>query len=103
MRTGICAAVNGKKKYLRTTPFIPVQLNKWNAVTASQIKVGGDYEYRIEMNGEVIYVMKNTQPQEFQQVKIYISDPWHSAVPGYVNNVYIKGKVELITFCTLCD
>ena len=91
--TGIAAAVNGDKSYVHPTPTIPVQLNKWNTVTVSQTKVGGDYQYKIEMNGELMDVVNNTQPQEFHHVKIYISDPWYPALPGYVRNVYINGKV----------
>ena len=99
----ISAAVNGEKSYQCTTPGIPVQLNKWRTISVSQIKVGGEYQYKIEMNGELKHMVNNTQPREFQHVKIYISDPWHRAVSGYVRNVFIKGKVKLITFGALCD
>ena len=91
------SAVNGDKGYKYNTPTTRVQLNKWNIISISQTKVGGDYQYKVEMNGELNHMVNNTQPQAFQNVKIYISDPWHSAVPGYVRNVYIKGKDKLIT------
>ena len=93
MSTTFSSAINGDSKYGYTSPTTPVQLNKWNTVTVSQNKVGGDYKYNIEMNREVIHVAKNTQPQEFEHVKVYVSNPSHSAVPGYVRNVYIKGNV----------
>ena len=84
-------------------PFNPTQLNKWIIINVSQTKVGEDYQYIVEMNGEVLHTVKNAKPWQFENVKIYISDPWTPAVPGYVRNVYIKGKVKLITFGTLCD
>ena len=87
------SAVNGAKTYKHNTPTTTVQLNKWITINISQTKVGDDYEYKVEIDGEVLHVVKNTQPQEFLNVKIYISNPWAPAVPGYVRNVYIKGKV----------
>ena len=87
------STVNGNRMYEYNTPTTTVQLNKWITINISQTKVGDDYEYKVEIDGEVRHVVKNTQPQEFLNVKIYISDPWVQAVPGYVRNVYIKGKV----------
>ena len=95
------SAVNGDNGYKYNTPTTRVQLNKWNNISISQTKVGGDYQYKVEMNGELNHMVNNTQPQAFQNVKIYISDSWHPAVPGYVRNVCIKGKDKLITFGTL--
>ena len=87
------SAVNGNPKYRYDTPTNTIELNKWITINISQSKVGDDYEYKIEMNGEVMHMVNSTQPQEFPNVKIYISNPWYPAAPGYVRNVYIKGKV----------
>ena len=95
------SAVNGNEAYVYNTPATRVQLNKWNIISVSQTKVGGDYLYKVGMNGELKHMVNNTQPQAFQNVKIYISNPWTPAVPGYVRNVCIKGKDKLITFGTL--
>ena len=95
------SAVSGNMFYRYNAPTTRVQLNKWNIISVSQTEVGGDYQYKVEMNGELKHMVKNTQPQAFQNVKIYISNPWDPAVSGYVRNVCIKGKDKLITFGTL--
>ena len=86
-------AINGTNKYYIDVPTTPIQLNKWITIIVSQTKVGGEYHFKYEMNGNVLYTKKNAKPQQFENVKIYISDPWYSPVPGNIRNVYIKGKV----------
>ena len=92
MITSVSCAVNGTISYFGI-PSAPIQFNKWIAIIVSQTKVKDEYHHKVEVNGEVLYMGKNSQPQEFENVKIYISDPWYPALPGYVRNVYMKGKV----------
>ena len=87
------SAVSGNRKYTYNTPTSPLQLNKWITIDVSQTMIGDDYQYKVAMNGEVLHMVNNTHTQEFLNVKIYISNPWRSAVPGYVRHVIIKGKV----------
>ena len=89
----ITSAINGNMNFYYETPTTPVPLNKWLTINISQTKVNDAYHYKIEMDGELVYTVENRQPREFQNVKIYISDPWNIADPGYVRNVHIKGKV----------
>ena len=89
----ISSAINGNMDFSYDTPITPVPLNKWITINVSQTKVNDAYHYKIEMDGELVYTVENRQPREFQNVKIYISNPWIPAVPGYVRNVHIKGKV----------
>ena len=92
------SAVAGDKDY--RTVIDSIQLNKWVIINVSQTKVDNDYQYVVEVNGKVMRTVKNTQPETFHNVKIYISDPWSQVGPGYVRNVYIKGKVYSNTFGT---
>ena len=85
--------VNGDYRHAYLIPTERIQLKTWITINISQTKVGGDFQYGVELNGELLHMVKNTQPQAFDNVKIYISDPWIPALPGYVRNVYIKGKV----------
>ena len=87
------SAVNGSLQHTYDTQPGPIQFNKWISLNVSQTKVGNDYQYKVELNEEVLHMVKNTQPQEFEDVKIYISEPWDPAFPGYVRSVIIKGKV----------
>ena len=87
------SAINGSKSYTYNRPTTPTQLNKWITINISQTKVEDVYQYKVEIDGVVMHMVKNVQPQEFLNVKIYISNPWYPAVTGYVRNLYIKGKV----------
>ena len=84
MCTGVYSAVGKYRSYYHKTPFNPIKLNKWIEINVSQTKVGGDDQYIIEMNEEVVRTVKNANPRQFENVKIYISDPWYDAVPGEV-------------------
>ena len=55
---------------------------------------------KFEKDGELMATGENAQPREFKNVGIYTSGPWGSVVPGYVRNVYIKGKFQLNTIGT---
>ena len=100
MNPSVHVAVNGNINFI--TRINPIQLKKWIIINASQTKVGNNYQYVVEMNGKVVQTVKNTKPRLFENVNIYISDPWYPAVPGYLRNVYLKGKLQLNTFDTLC-
>ena len=86
-------AINEYKNHFADAKISSVEVNKWIAINVSQSKIGGDYHFKYEMNGTVIYTEKNTKPRQYENVTIYISDPWYSPVPGYIRNVYLKGKV----------
>ena len=69
-RVHTSSAVNGNKMYNYNTPTIPIQLNKWIIINVSQTKVGDEYQYKVALNGEVLHMVKNTNTQEFLNVKI---------------------------------
>ena len=100
MDPSVHSAVDGNRDY--ATSIDPIQLNKWVIINVSQTKIENDFQYVVEVNGKVMRTVMNTNPRQFENVKIYISDPWYPAFPGYVRNVYLKGKVQLNTFDTLC-
>ena len=92
MYTPILQSMENRRIGYDTLPG-PVELNKWMKMNVTQTKVKNDYQFIVEVDGEVIDRVSNTQTQAFENVKIYISDPWFEAVLGYVRNVFIKGKV----------
>ena len=67
-------AVNGNKDSIILIHINPIQLDKWIIINFSQTKVENDYQYVVEVNGKVVQTVKNTKPQLFENVKIYISD-----------------------------
>ena len=93
IHTHVHFAIDENMGHSFDSPTTSIHLNKWIPIIISQIKVGGDYYFKFETNGKVIYTKKNTKPRQYENVKIYISNPWYPPVPGYVRNVCLKGKV----------
>ena len=89
---GICSGYNGKHgQSFDRVIFINVPLNgkKFNKqvkfdlgkkyhIKIQQFKDNKDENtiLKIEVNGKIIFLGKNTTPSEFNNVKVYVSDPW---------------------------
>ena len=92
----ICSPVNGNWNYCAES--IPTPKNKWVMVKVSQVKMGNDYVYKVEVDGNKVKKVNNAKPMEFENVTVYVSDPWHDAPLGSIRNLIIKGKFLLIIF-----
>ncbi|XP_047125255.2 A disintegrin and metalloproteinase with thrombospondin motifs adt-1 [Hydra vulgaris] len=102
----ICAAVNNNTNYcLHETSSL--NLSSWSSLKISQELLEGKYFYSIQLNKEKIFIVVNEVPQEFSNVKVYISDPWYDVQPGYIRNVKITNgspallaKVNINSTCS---
>ena len=92
------SAVNGNKSYKKKIPYKEFDLSKWIMIKVSQTKAGNKYKYTVEIDGKTITDDINTKPQEFQNVKLYVSNPWASSLPGYIRKLFIKGKIHSLFF-----
>ena len=48
--------------------------------------------YYIMIGGSKLFSATNSQPSEFENVKVYSSSPWYSAVGGYIRNLVVENK-----------
>nr|XP_047140253.1 uncharacterized protein LOC105847613 [Hydra vulgaris] len=86
------APVNNDGNYhFYTKPFT---LQKWTRVKIKQYLSAGNYFYTVEIDGEAVHLVKNTNPQVFQNVKLYVSNLWHEAQPGYIRNLIVQKFIE---------
>ncbi|XP_065675348.1 uncharacterized protein LOC136091580 isoform X2 [Hydra vulgaris] len=58
----------------------------------SQTLYQESYIFTILVDGWTLSTVKNLAPQEFNNVQIYISDPWTVAQPGYISNFNIMRR-----------
>ena len=72
----ICSGVNGNKNFCKDVPF---DLRKKYNLKIQQIKENGKTIYEIKINGKIILSTVNTKPMDFDNVKVYVSDPWYNA------------------------
>ncbi|XP_047140419.1 uncharacterized protein LOC105848274 [Hydra vulgaris] len=83
----ICSSVNGSGSYCFATQ--PLPLMQWIKVTVKQFLTNSDYFYSVLINDETVHSVKNTKVSFFDNVKVFISNPWVVAQPGYIRNLYV--------------
>ena len=88
----ISSAVNENKDYQHVSKGIP--LNTWSKVKVKQAKVNGEHVYTISLNDKEVHRVKNIQPEEFKNVKVYAGSPWSEAQPGKIRNLKIVDKLK---------
>ncbi|XP_065674909.1 uncharacterized protein LOC136091363 [Hydra vulgaris] len=87
------SAINGSSSNEIYSTIIP-PINEWIKVKISQIKLKSQYIYTIDIANNKIYSTQNTLSKNFSHVKVYMSDPWYSAQPGFIRNLTI---VEMLS------
>ena len=89
----IASAVNGNINYESYSVLPPV--GAWTTIAISQTLEGGKYIYKITIGGKEVHAVENSQPKEFKAVKVYASNPWQEAQPGYIRNLVIETRLQV--------
>ena len=84
----VTSAINGNKNWVKNVAP-PPPIGEWTTLSVSQKSSGGKYFYSIQVGGQEIFSVENTQPREFSNVKVYASDPWYTAQPGDIRALTI--------------
>ena len=69
---------------------VVMNLLEWTKIKISQLLMKENYVFTIWVADNIIYNVINFQAREFQNVMVYIGDPWYVAQPGYIRNLVIK-------------
>merc|ERR1719285_52171 len=70
-----------------TLPQPPI--GKWTQITITQEYLSGKFRYRVLIDGVEQYNVENAQDGQFRNVRVYASNPWHEALPGYIKNLSV--------------
>ena len=92
----ICGQVNGNTNYC--TWSRPMTKNRWYNVRIINGKIGKYYYFRIFVNGRRIRRVRNSRPRSYNNVKVYLSDPWYPTAYGYLRNLKINLRKYHIFF-----
>ena len=76
--------VSGNQKWIKRLPTPPINVETHIEMHQRYVS-GGNYRFFIVVNGEEINSVFSTARQ-FYNVKVYSSNPWHNACPGYIKN-----------------
>ena len=68
-------------------------VGKWTQITIIQEDFSGKSRYRVLIDGVEKYNVENPQDGHFNNVMVYVSNPWHIGQPGFIKNLTIKEKV----------
>ena len=71
--------------------LLPV-VGGWTTISISQEESGPKYIYMISLGGQNVAIVQNTQPEQFDNVGVYVSEPWAQPQAGYVRNIVIQIK-----------
>ena len=97
-----CIAISGANMYIKsaidgvanggTASPIPLVLDTWMTIDISQELDQGRFMFRILIDGEEHYSVENTQPQDFNGVKVYAASPWRPAQQGFIKRLVIQTR-----------
>jgi len=52
--------------------------------------------YKIVTNGTVLHEVENKVPAKFDNVKVYVSDPWYPANPGRIRKIIVGTGTDTV-------
>ena len=81
----VSSSVKEEPNYMKTFTTLPA-LDQWTKIKLSQQKKN----YSIIMDGIELHSEMNYRPREFYGVKVYASNPWHTAQPGSIRGLIIE-------------
>ena len=92
----ICSGVDTNSNYCYNSKL--VVKNQWHSLTVEQKLVNSKYIYSVYVNGKLLHTKENTNPRIYQNVKLYISDPWYSALDGQIKDLKVESSKGKSTF-----
>ena len=87
--------VNGKTNYVFLTST-KYPANEVIDIIIQQVAEENKYFFEVIVNNEKLHRIENNQPKVFEDVILYVSDPWHPAQPGYITDLqYSEGQFNM--------
>lgn len=88
----ICFSIDNNGNHcFNTKTNIP--RGQWTSVEISQRAEGSAHRYEIKVNGTVVHSIVNNAAREFDDVKVYTSDPWYYRAAGNIKGLVIDGRL----------
>ena len=87
----ISSAVNGRYSYAKYFKSLPAK-GKWINIEIGQELEDSEMTYYIIIGGKKEHSTVNSEPEEFENVKVFSSSPWYSPVSGSIRNLLIGNK-----------
>ncbi|XP_065656240.1 uncharacterized protein LOC136081866 [Hydra vulgaris] len=72
----------------------PLAVKTWTNIEVSQISKGSVHLSIIKLNGEIAFSEINNQVQNFDNVKVFASNPWNNAQDGFIKNLFVLNGIS---------
>ena len=89
-RLHIASAVSGNINYYINTENMP--LNKKIRVEVEQTYADKKYMYIITIDGKQIHSVENKDARQFENVKVYIANPWDEPANAFIDNFKFENQ-----------
>ena len=73
----------------------PQALNTWLKIKIQQVRIGEDYYIEIYLADLLVYKVLNKNPKIFDNVKLFVSNPWNEEDKGSIRGLTVKNTGEL--------
>ena len=70
----------------------------WYHVKLEQVESNGKYIFKVSVNGDEIQDVTNKNPVTYEDVTVYISNPWEKALDGYIDNIRIVSGDQICIY-----
>ena len=87
----ISSSVGGKSSFSKYFKLLPSS-GKWISIEVVQQMEASKMTYTISIGGERVFSTRNSNPLEFENVKIFASSSWYSPVGGSIKNLFVQNK-----------
>ena len=87
-----CLAINGNPSACHNSGGVRPCYDKWTTVEVSQELVDCKYMYKIMIGDKKLISRRNHKPEEFADVKVFASNPWDTAQPGFIKDFKVQSK-----------
>merc|ERR1719436_1408668 len=89
----VVMALNGKGNARFDWPGLVV--GAWYKLELRQKEDGGAIVFEVIVNGMKVFSKENSQAREFEQMKVYASDPWYEPLPGQLKDLQYSNTQPL--------
>ena len=86
----ISSSVNGNSNHWYIVNYEVGQ--KYNIIIQQYQNENGKVMYEIIIDGLLMYSIENQQPKDFDNVKVYVSDPWTYPFNGWIENFEVSNN-----------
>ena len=90
----ISSAINSDPNSYKVFEEEPLPLDEWTQIKIAQIVFESKYIFSVEINKTKVYSVENKDAREFQNVKVYLGNPWVEPQSGYIRNLEIANALE---------